>query len=536
MFKRTLTLSVICAILISLFGIINACATQTGYLTDNFDDKALSDYFANYSSSVFKNNNDGQQAYSIVPKDGSTTDKVLRFSSQKSDGSSTVSANTGVYTIDQSPTADTMTIFSYDIRFKSFSTSSSTSMYLVRGGGFAGMKMVQNTISNYSGSGSKATLSSDKWYKVVFMLGGNTNQNASVYVTDASTGEIVHTGDTTGTYSIGSLRAFSVLNGQISGLEFEIDNAELFMYSPAVDVPGLVSSSIKKNEDRGRGDTTTLTIVFDQILDTLSATVGGEPCTMEKVANKISTYVVTLPTLSCDTTYTVDFSGSTNSAGTSSGAAITFSTEQELRDASIENGAENVKRNAELSFEFSYEVTPTSILILKKGEDTVTCPTVLDGNTLSLNAGMLDRNSTYTVEFTNVAYVAGGSCTIPSVSFTTEDTHLWNDVAINNIAANSLDNTKTDVTFTISDNEDFSYLKFSGTVIAVRYGVEEINEGNAVRKMDKIDTIVLSDVPVGETTQTFNLGGALNAGEKLQIILIDADEKPVPLASGEIVK
>ncbi len=321
-----------------VMGVFAALPTnsQTGYWADNFDDETISTgNFAGYpksgthTSDVFEAKSGESACFSIVSKDGSETDKVLRFSSHNSAGTK-YSSNTQLYVKTITLETGIVHCFSYDVRFKSFPTANGTyaQMYMMRSGGAAGLKLDGNKVYKFSGDTVGATLTTDKWYRVVGVFEGTTG---SSYVTDADTGEIIlsNTNGNLSSATTQTLKAGYFVPTYINEGQFvaEFDNAELMKYTAADYKPSVISSTITDGATDISTDTTTLTVEFDQPLKNgFSATVNGTACTMTKVSNKLNTYTVSLPALASGTIYTVDFSGCKNIGDAASTDTITFTT------------------------------------------------------------------------------------------------------------------------------------------------------------------------------------------------------------------
>ena len=195
-----------------------------------------------------------------------------------------------------------------------------------------------------------------------------------------------------------------------------------------------------------------------------------------------------------------------------------------LTMASIENGASEVSRNAEISFGFDQAVSGD--LILKKGDDTVEGVTTDYSATrekITLNyGGMLDRNTTYTISFSEILNDGELPCEYPDVTFTTEALHIWNDIEIESTDA---DGTKTEITFTLGDC--YGYEVVSGGMVAMLYRDS---------KLIGMDMVVLDNKDItSAVTESFNLRQEPQTGDTVRLMLMDIEESFVPFAVGSIV-
>lgn len=184
-------------------------------------------------------------------------------------------------------------------------------------------------------------------------------------------------------------------------------------------------------------------------------------------------------------------------------------------------------RNIKLTFGFDLPVKLGTVA-LKQGEITVNGTNAfLSGmdNTLNLTyPGLLERGKEYTVSFDGFTSKDDTPISIGDVTFTTEDLHSWNDVLIDSVTVNSVDNTKTDITFNLS--EKYSYTVFSGSVLAALY-----RDG----QMIGVDMLTLNNQNVtSAVTKSFTLGTSPAAGDKVMLIQVDTVGNILPLASGEI--
>ncbi len=184
-------------------------------------------------------------------------------------------------------------------------------------------------------------------------------------------------------------------------------------------------------------------------------------------------------------------------------------------------------RNIKLTFDFDLPVTLGTVT-LKQGETTVA------GTSASLNGmgdkltltytGLLERGKDYTVSFEGFTSKDSGSAiSIDPVSFGTEDLHSWNDVLIGSVTVNTGDNTKTDITFTLS--EEYCYGVFSGGVLAALY-----RDGQMIGvEMQTLDNQNVASA----ITKSFTLGTSPMAGDKVMLMQVDTVGNILPLASGE---
>lgn len=189
---------------------------------------------------------------------------------------------------------------------------------------------------------------------------------------------------------------------------------------------------------------------------------------------------------------------------------------------SVEDTATQISRNKEISVNFDQAVSGN--LILKKGGETVpgvsTVPNAMK-NKLTLNyGGMLDRNTTYTISFSEIVNGGGLPCNYyPDITFTTEDLHIWNDIEIDQPTA---DGTNTALTFTLG--ESYGYTVVSGGMMAMLY---------RDNKLVGIDMVDLTNQNVTSAiTKSFNLGGQPQAGDTVRLMLVDTVGSLVPFAVG----
>ncbi len=189
--------------------------------------------------------------------------------------------------------------------------------------------------------------------------------------------------------------------------------------------------------------------------------------------------------------------------------------------ASIDDQAKAVKRNQKLAFSFDQRVNGTPVL-LADGVP-VGGTSVLQTGPCDIELcydGLLNKNTTYTVQLSGVTNSAGRACDAADITFTTESLHLWNDIDVLNIAAGSGDNVIVD--FSISDT--YGYQSFSGAVLAAVY---------ADGMMKAVDMVLLNNASTKDPiTESFSLGGLPGEGETLSLMLLDVDGAPIPLAVG----
>lgn len=190
---------------------------------------------------------------------------------------------------------------------------------------------------------------------------------------------------------------------------------------------------------------------------------------------------------------------------------------------SVENTATQITRNKEISVNFDQAVSGN--LILKKGDEPVTGVTTSYNamrNKLTLNyGGMLDRNTTYTISFSNLLNDGGLPCNYPDITFTTEDLHIWNDIEIDPPTA---DGTNTALTFTLG--ESYGYTVVSGGMMAMLY------RDNKLVGIDMVD--LTNQTVTSAITKSFNLGGQPQPGDTVRLMLVDTVGSLVPFAVGSI--
>lgn len=194
-----------------------------------------------------------------------------------------------------------------------------------------------------------------------------------------------------------------------------------------------------------------------------------------------------------------------------------------ISSASIENGETEVIRNKTLTFNFNQGLAPDSYVTLtSENEDVIGCSvsaSTFGKLTVSFNE-LLERNTTYTLSLAGVKNESGVAYGAENITFTTEDLHIWNDVEILSVSAGDT----TQISFTLSDT--YGYSKFTGMVMAAAY------EGG---KMTGLDIVELSDaLTESELTKSFDIG-SISAGTEIQLMLLDKEYRPIPLASGKTV-
>ncbi|MBQ8588613.1 MAG: Ig-like domain-containing protein [Clostridia bacterium] len=192
--------------------------------------------------------------------------------------------------------------------------------------------------------------------------------------------------------------------------------------------------------------------------------------------------------------------------------------------SSVEAGEDNVQRNKTLTFVFDQELSDESVVKFteKDGKEIPGVKTEkLSYNTLSVTYdGLLKRDTDYKLSF---EAVSNGALTCSDdITFTTEDLHIWNDVEVSSATANEDDAKLTDITFTIGD--DYGYPTFTGSVMAAVY---------QAGKMLDVDMQSLTDAKTGELTVSFDLGIVPEDAE-INLILLDVEKGPVPLAGGRL--
>ncbi len=195
----------------------------------------------------------------------------------------------------------------------------------------------------------------------------------------------------------------------------------------------------------------------------------------------------------------------------------------EIASASIENGETEVIRNKTLTFNFNQGLASDSYVTLtSENDDVIGCSvsaSAFGKLTVSFDE-LLERKTTYTLSLAGVKNESNVAYEAESITFTTEDLHIWNDVEILSVSAEDT----TQISFTLSDI--YGYPTFSGMVMAAAY------EGG---KMTGLDLVELSDVSTeSELTKSFNIG-SISAGAEIQLMLLDKENGPIPLASGKTV-
>lgn len=192
-----------------------------------------------------------------------------------------------------------------------------------------------------------------------------------------------------------------------------------------------------------------------------------------------------------------------------------------ITSASVENGQNGVMRNEVLTFNFSQGLSEDSTVILTSDDDPdVKWKSTADafGRLTVSFPEMLKRKTTYTLSFDGVINENDVPCTEESITFTTEDLHIWNDIEISSVASDDT----TEISFIISDA--YSYPEFSGMVMAAAY-----TDG----KMTGLDIVELTGVSTeSELTRSFDIG-SVSAGTEIQLMLLDNKYHPIPLASGK---
>ena len=191
----------------------------------------------------------------------------------------------------------------------------------------------------------------------------------------------------------------------------------------------------------------------------------------------------------------------------------------------VEDGAEGVRRNQSLSFTFDQKVSG-EIALLANGAEVPGIQASQSGfNRVTVSYdGLLEKDTVYTLSFGGVQNTGGIACDGADVSFTTEKLHPWEDVVITGVRAGK--GGKTQVSFQLAD--PYGYEEFSGAVIAAVYQEGRMMAADMV-SLDRIST-------AGVITEEFQLGGFSGTGAALTLILLDADDGPVPLASGTWMK
>lgn len=187
--------------------------------------------------------------------------------------------------------------------------------------------------------------------------------------------------------------------------------------------------------------------------------------------------------------------------------------------SSVADGSKEVARNAEVVLDFDQSVSGNVQLINADGTSvegiTATTEQILFNRLKVSFSGLLERKTEYKLVISGVT-----NGTFPAseeIAFTTEDLHIWNDVAVTSAAPNG---EKTNITFTIG--EKYGYPVFSGAALAVLYENGE---------MKACDMVNLEGTATGEITKSFSLG-TVPQGARVCIILIDTVIEPIPLASG----
>lgn len=203
--------------------------------------------------------------------------------------------------------------------------------------------------------------------------------------------------------------------------------------------------------------------------------------------------------------------------------------------SSVEDTADEVQRNVSLNFEFDQAILPSvaigsqaaGAVTLQETESsnpvTVTCTKTAYNKITVAYTGLLAKDTNYTVAFTGVTN--GDLACTDTIAFTTEEMHVWNDVTISTVAANTDDATKTDITLTIAD--EYGYPTFEGMAMAVVYVPYPDTELYTMTKAD----MVSANGATGARTLTFALG-TIPSNAKICVILLDTTYGPIPVASG----
>lgn len=186
----------------------------------------------------------------------------------------------------------------------------------------------------------------------------------------------------------------------------------------------------------------------------------------------------------------------------------------------------NVARNASFEFTFDQEISG-DILIKDKDGETISDVNNVKTSKIAYNKlkvtfendFLLDRDSSYTISFSEVVNSSSLPCNADDITFTTEDLHVWDDITVGAILQNG-DN--TDITFTLNDS--YGYESFSGVINVARYE-------NGVMKANS--SVLLTDVNVGaELTRSFSLG-TITDTSVFTIMQLDLTNGPVVMAIGE---
>lgn len=192
-------------------------------------------------------------------------------------------------------------------------------------------------------------------------------------------------------------------------------------------------------------------------------------------------------------------------------------------------------RNVGLTFEFDQAILPSvaigeqaaGVVTLQEteGDGTVTviCTKTAYNKITVAYTGLLAKNTNYTVAFDGVTN--GDLACTDTITFTTEEMHVWDDVTISTVAANTEDATKTDITLTIAD--EFGYTTFEGMAMAIVYEPYPETDLYTMKKAD----MVSASGATGARTLTFDLG-TIPPNAKICVILLDTTYGPIPVASG----
>lgn len=201
--------------------------------------------------------------------------------------------------------------------------------------------------------------------------------------------------------------------------------------------------------------------------------------------------------------------------------------------ATKKNGCVNpTAKSMVVSFEEALKTTPTATIT--SGSNTIACTVAqLSSATTTmlykitwtddLAAG---KNYTLSISGKNEAdkNIDG------EISFTTFNTlavHLWEKPIISEVAANSTDATKTDITFTLNDDPEYANTSFEGAIMAV-----VLRDGQMVDFDIVVPKAPATYFPVGENI-TGEFEFTVEPDDTLQLIQMDTANGLTPLAWAE---
>ena len=143
----------------------------------------------------------------------------------------------------------------------------------------------------------------------------------------------------------------------------------------------------------------------------------------------------------------------------------------------------------------------------------------------------LESNTEYTLDLTGLKNEKDKSAT-GTITFTTlnaEDIHLWKKVAISSVVTNTLDETETDISFTLEDNPEYANTEFEGAIMAVLYQ-DGVMKDFAITEEGSFK---VGNAPEEENTVSFSLGTLPENGYEIWLIQMDTASGLTPLAFGK---